>query len=138
MLRLVLYASHGACSAVNRAWEFSVVVLLTIIKPGILLVSTYGLCVSLSIILCGGVVGQWLDGTPRLRALRIISFSRNLAVATAAAAMYYLVFYKSGSPLHTPLLVLVHGLGAVAGLGAAQRPSASVCIEDLMQSHNSH
>ena len=87
-------------------------------KPGIFLVSTYGLCVSLSIILCGGAIGQWLDSTPRLQALRLISVSRNLTIAVAAVTMYYLVYYKSGSPLHKPLLVLVHILGAMAGLGA--------------------
>ena len=120
MLRTVLYISHGACSALNRSWDFSIIILLTIVKPGIFLVSTYGLCVSLSIILCGGAIGQWLDSTPRLQALRLISVSRNLTIAVAAVTMYYLVYYKSGSPLHKPLLVLVHILGAMAGLGASQ------------------
>ena len=117
MLRSVLYASHTACSALERAWEFSVVILLTIVRPGILLVSTYGLCVSLSIIIGGGWIGAWLDRTPRLKAIRIVSISRNLTIALAAGAMYYLVLYKDGTVLHKPLLVLVHLLGATAGLG---------------------
>ena len=125
-LRPVLYVSHTACSALERSWEFCVVVLLAVVKPGILLVSTYGLCVSLSIIVGGSWIGTWLDRTPRLRAIRIVSISRNLTIALAAAAMYYLVLYKDGTPLHKPLLVLVHLLGATAGLGEKCR--SRLCV----------
>jgi Ferroportin1 (FPN1) len=116
-VRCVLYTTHTMCRAVEQMWQFSVVILLSTIQPGIFLVSTYGLFINLCITLCGGSLGAYLDRTPRLHAVRVVSVCRNLAIAAAALAMYLLIQESYHQSLRLPLLIAVHLLGAVAGLG---------------------
>jgi Ferroportin1 (FPN1) len=116
-VRCVLYTTHTMCRAVEQMWQFSVVILLSTIQPGIFLVSTYGLFINLCVTLCGGSLGAYLDRTPRLLAVRMVSVCRNLAIAAAALAMYLLIQESYHQSLRLPLLIAVHLLGAVAGLG---------------------
>jgi Ferroportin1 (FPN1) len=116
-VRCVLYTTHTMCRAVEQMWQFSVVILLSTIQPGIFLVSTYGLFINLCVTMCGGSLGAYLDRTPRLHAVRVVSVCRNLAIAAAALTMYLLIQESYHPSLRLPLLIAVHILGAVAGLG---------------------
>jgi Ferroportin1 (FPN1) len=116
-VRCVLYTTHAMCRAVEQMWQFSVVILLSTVQPGIFLVSTYGLFINLCVTLCGGSLGAYLDATPRLRAVRVVSATRNFAIAAAALAMYLLIRESYNPSLRLPLLIAVHILGAIAGLG---------------------
>eukprot|EP00611_Tribonema_gayanum_P020687 TRINITY_DN3826_c0_g1_i1.p2 TRINITY_DN3826_c0_g1~~TRINITY_DN3826_c0_g1_i1.p2 ORF type:complete len:270 (-),score=79.88 TRINITY_DN3826_c0_g1_i1:1346-2155(-) len=117
--RGLLYAPHALCSWSERMWEYSVVVYLTIVHPGIALVSSYGLTICLTATLLSGPLGSWLDGTPRLQALRTVSVVRNAAIAACALCMCALTAEREMQRAHrVALLVAVHVLGAVAGLGS--------------------
>lgn len=123
-VRAVLYTSHTLCTWCERMWEFSVILFLTEISPGVGLVSTYGLLVCLTVSCFGSVVGRWLDSTPRLRALRTVSILRNASIATCALTSAWLMGSTGlgaapQSPLlHTSLVAMILILGAVAGLGS--------------------
>ena len=53
-------------------WMFAISVFLIALTPGsFLLTAIYGLSVSLSVVACGTLVGDWIDKTQRMKGIVI-------------------------------------------------------------------
>lgn len=55
----------------DRMWTFSVGLYLVTLSNGLLrLAAIFGLCMGLSVLVFGGIIGAWVDRNPRLKGIR--------------------------------------------------------------------
>ncbi|KAK9837511.1 hypothetical protein WJX81_007687 [Elliptochloris bilobata] len=83
-----LYGSHGLSTWGQRSWEFMIgLVLLELYPTSLTLVSAFGLIDGLALVLFGGMVGEYVDRSQRLRAACSMYALQNGALAVSAAAL---------------------------------------------------
>lgn len=91
-----VYVSHFLSAWGDRMWQFGVGLFLVIISPdSLFLTALYGFAMGAAILIFGPIIGDWVDRTPRLSAARISLIVQNLSIAVCAAAVYFVIIYKS-------------------------------------------
>ncbi|XP_078331649.1 ferroportin-like isoform X4 [Crassostrea virginica] len=111
----------------DRMWSFGVGLFLISLSPNSLqLPAVYGFSSGGATLLFAGLVGYWVDNTPRLTAARVSLVTQNLLVA-ACAAVVFCVFYFSWDKESTSVsLLLVEGSRAVIILVSILADLASI------------
>ncbi|XP_059174595.1 solute carrier family 40 member 1-like isoform X2 [Physella acuta] len=89
-----VYLSHFLSSWGDRMWAFGIGLFLINISPESLqLTAIYGLCIGLSILFFGALVGDIVDETPRLKAAQTALVLQNLFVVICAIVVYIFLVY---------------------------------------------
>ncbi|KAK3759765.1 hypothetical protein RRG08_041723 [Elysia crispata] len=92
---LFIYFSHLLSAWGDRMWSFGVGLFLIIISPESLLLSAvYGLCMGMSTLLFGSLVGDIVDKAPRLKAAQTALVLQNLFVMLCAVVIYFFLVYR--------------------------------------------
>ncbi|XP_078571615.1 ferroportin-like [Branchiostoma floridae x Branchiostoma japonicum] len=108
----------------DRMWAFAVALFLIDLSPGSLqLTAVYGFAKSISVLLLGAIIGDWIDRTPRLTAVRIALVIQNGSVALCAVVFALMDVYRkemensAGGWLMTLCQILLIFIAVVAILG---------------------
>lgn len=87
-----LYLSHFLSAWGERAWEFGAALLLISAFSGSLrLPAIFGFALSAATVLFGGAIGDWVDRTNRLLAIKAAVVVQNLGVAASAGSLMCLL-----------------------------------------------
>ncbi|GAV02539.1 hypothetical protein RvY_13086-2 [Ramazzottius varieornatus] len=98
-VKWLLYAAEILGRWGDRMWAFTSALFLLELFPGtMLLPAVYGLVVGLCVILLGALIGEWVDRTPRLAAVRLSLMTQNSCVALAALVLTFALLYKDSMP----------------------------------------
>ncbi|XP_043931283.1 solute carrier family 40 member 1-like [Protopterus annectens] len=77
-------------------WQFAVSLFLVELHGNnLLLPAVFGLTVSSALVICGALVGNWIDRNPRLKVVRIALMIQNLSVILCAAILMMFFIYKA-------------------------------------------
>ena len=77
-----IYVSRALSAWGDRLWSFGAGIFMVELAPDNLrLVSIYGLVLSISVILFGAPIGNWIDKSQRLKAARLFLATQNLVTA---------------------------------------------------------
>lgn len=122
----LLYLSHFSGQFTEISWQFSLVIFLSACTHyrSLFLISTYGICVNITMVIFGSGVGKMIDYLPRLRVARLLIVSENLSVIVASFCCYLLLSLPLNEtfhdipvdPLSIFLLLAIHSMGSVAQL----------------------
>jgi iron-regulated transporter 1 len=82
LYRNLILSRHLGSALLQRMWEFSVIMLLTVIGPSnsFHLIATYGITVNLTIALFSPSIGSYIDEANRLRAVVLVTSMQNTCV----------------------------------------------------------
>ena len=79
-----IYASRALSAWGDRIWSFAVGVFMSKLAPeNLRVVAVYGFVISVSVILFGAVIGNWIDRNKRLLAAKLFLTIQNVSVAVA-------------------------------------------------------
>ena len=119
----LLYVGHFFSSWGDRMWAFAIpLFLLDLDATTLTLAAVYGLVVSATVLVFGPVAGDWVDRTPRLRAIRIALVTQNTFVILCAA----LLLTNRLFPAEMAAYQLAVKVGAIL-LGAVSYLATSTC-----------
>ena len=77
-----IYFSRGLSAWGDRLWSFGAGIFMVELAPeNLRLVSIYGLVLSVSVIIFGAFIGDWIDKSKRLTAAKLFLAVQNLATA---------------------------------------------------------
>ncbi|CAH1238030.1 SLC40A1 [Branchiostoma lanceolatum] len=117
----------------DRMWAFAVALFLIELSPGSLqLTAIYGFAKSISVLLLGAIIGDWIDRTPRLKAVRIALVIQNGSVALCAVVFALTSVYRkqmensAGGWLMTLCQVIVIFIAVIAILAGQ---ATSICLQ---------
>ena len=79
-----IYLSRALSAWGDRIWAFSVGIFMNKLAPeNLRVVAIYGFVISISVIIFGALIGNWIDRTKRLFAAKLLLSVQNLSVASA-------------------------------------------------------
>ena len=79
-----IYISRALSAWGDRIWAFAVGIFMNKLAPESLrVVAIYGFVISISVIIFGAGIGNWIDRNKRLLAAQVFLFIQNLSVALA-------------------------------------------------------
>lgn len=79
-----IYISRALSAWGDRIWAFAVGIFMNKLAPESLrVVAIYGFVISISVIIFGASIGNWIDRNKRLLAAKVFLFIQNLSVAIA-------------------------------------------------------
>ena len=114
--RKVIIWRHLGCALLQRAFDFAVILLLTVIGPpdSFHLIATYGITVNLTVALLSPSAGAMIDRANRLRAVVFVTVAQNLCVVGCCACFVVLLWghLPTNSPGWALCVALVHVGGA--------------------------
>ncbi|CAH1789301.1 unnamed protein product [Owenia fusiformis] len=91
----LIYISHALSAWGIRMWSFAVALFLVQLSPDSLrLPAIYGLLCCLSVLLCGALIGEWIDNNERLKVARNSLVFAKVCVAICAVLLCMLIIYK--------------------------------------------
>lgn len=118
--------SHAFSAWGDRMWHFAIGLYLVELTPGSLrLTAIYQLVSTLSIIIFGPLVGDWVDANPRLKVARVSLIIQNVAVIICGILLLIMLMVEPPCPQpHLPsyfrvLEALVIIIGSIADLSSA-------------------
>lgn len=118
---ILICISHGLSAWGDRMWAFAVGIFLMLLTPNDLrLTAIYGLSVSLSVVVFGTLVGDWVDATPRLKATRLTLIIQNVAVVACSGVLLLILatgISKALFPFLEFLLILLAIIARLSSLG---------------------
>ncbi|CAF1248878.1 unnamed protein product, partial [Didymodactylos carnosus] len=80
----------------DRMWSFAVAIYFITLNDGNLqMVALNGLVINIAVILFASIIGDWVDKTPRIGAVRKALYVQNLSVALMAGIVVFALLYKS-------------------------------------------
>lgn len=106
--KIYVFISHFMSAWGDRMWSFGVGLFLISLSPESLqLPAVYGFSSGGATLLFAGLVGYWVDNTPRLTAARVSLVIQNLLVVLCAATVFCVFFFgfDKESPSVSGLLV---------------------------------
>lgn len=110
-----LLVSHTCTKLGSKAWEFATpILILKLSSPSILAPSAYGLCVFLFKFLLGPYAGTWIDGTNRMRVVKMGIALQSVGVCVALLLVPFVL------TIGVPLLLLLPFIlcGILEAIGA--------------------
>ena len=79
-----IYLSRALSAWGDRIWAFSVGIFMNKLAPeNLRVVAIYGFVISISVIVFGAMIGNWIDRNKRLLAAQVLLSVQNLSVALA-------------------------------------------------------
>ena len=79
-----IYISRALSAWGDRIWAFAVGIFMNKLAPDNLrVVAIYGFVISISVIIFGAMIGNWIDRNKRLLAAKVFLSIQNLSVAVA-------------------------------------------------------
>ena len=90
-----IYASRALSAWGDRIWSFAVGVFMSKLAPeNLRVVAVYGFVISVSVIVFGAVIGNWIDRNKRLLAAKLFLAIQNVSVAVACILLlgHYLIW----------------------------------------------
>ena len=117
----LLYIGHSLSSWGDRMWQFAVpLLLLDLDTTKLTLAAAYGLVTSVTVLVLGPVVGDWIDRTPRLKAIRISLLTQNSFVVMTSLLLFFNRLYKTELVSYKKLIeFLAIALGSVSYLASS-------------------
>ena len=121
-----IYVSRALSAWGDRLWSFGAGIFMVELAPeNLRLVSIYGLVLSISVIIFGASIGNWIDKTPRLTAAKFFLAMQNLTTALSCVFLG-LYFGKVGEdvwpdwiPDATPIVtIILAALAQIASVGS--------------------
>ena len=83
-----IYISRALSAWGDRIWSFAVGIFMNKLAPESLrLVAIYGFVISVSVIVFGAAIGNWIDRNKRLRAAKVFLSVQNISVAVACVIL---------------------------------------------------
>ncbi|XP_022087124.1 solute carrier family 40 member 1-like [Acanthaster planci] len=129
----LIYCSQFFSAWGDRMWTFAVALyLVEIEEKSLRLTAIFGFALTVSVLLFGALVGQWVDKTPRLSAARKSLVIQNSGVIINAVCLLLLLHYKSAilavgsGALFFFCQVIIIVLGVVANLASV---AEKICIQ---------
>lgn len=130
--KIYVFISHFMSAWGDRMWSFGVGLFLISLAPDSLqLPAIYGFSSGGATLLFAGLVGYWVDNTPRLTAARVSLVIQNLLVVLCAAVVFCVFFFGLNQESASVSDVLIHGgrgviivLSILAGLASIARKIA--------------
>jgi iron-regulated transporter 1 len=91
--RNLLYVSHFFAQFSEVSWQFSVAIFLSACTnyQSLILVSSYGMALNLSVCVTAGSLGDWIDRTNRLHVARRLIVFENMAVFVGTLSCWFLL-----------------------------------------------
>ena len=118
-----IYVSRALSAWGDRLWSFGAGIFMVELAPDNLrLVSIYGLVLSISVILFGAPIGNWIDKSQRLKAARIFLATQNLVTALSCVilGLYFgqvgIEYWPSWIPDAVPIVTII--LAAISQLAS--------------------
>ena len=116
---VMICISHALSAWGDRMWMYAISIFLIALTPGsFLFTAIYGLAVSLAVVAFGTLVGDWIDMTQRLKAIRLTLIIQNVAVVACAVIVLIMFEQKVSSPIFIILAVVLVLLAIVARLSS--------------------
>ena len=79
-----IYISRALSAWGDRIWAFAVGIFMNKLAPeNLRVVAIYGFVISISVIIFGALIGNWIDRNKRLLAAKVLLSIQNLSVAVA-------------------------------------------------------
>ncbi|XP_071965972.1 solute carrier family 40 member 1-like [Antedon mediterranea] len=129
----LIYCSQALSSWGDRMWSFGVALYLVQFEDGLLrLTSIFGLARTISVLLFGAIVGEWVDRTPRLRATRMSLIIQNSSVMICALFLLFFLLFESwlkdqlGGALAIITLGVIIVIGCIADIASV---ALKICIQ---------
>lgn len=97
--RKLLYLSHFFAQFSEVSWQFSVTIFLSACTnyQSLILVSTYGIALNLSVCATAAFLGNWVDRTDRLHVARRLITLENIAVLVGTLCCWFLLSSPTSS-----------------------------------------
>lgn len=115
--RKVILWRHLGCALLQRAWDFAVILLLTVVGPpdSFYLIASYGITVTLTVALLSPSAGAMIDRANRLRAVVLVTTAQNTCVLGCCACFVVLLWcpLPTYSRAWSLCIALVHVGGAL-------------------------
>ena len=118
-----IYVSRALSAWGDRLWSFGAGIFMVELAPDNLrLVSIYGLVLSISVILFGAPIGNWIDKSQRLKAARIFLATQNLVTSLSCVilGLYFgqvgIEYWPSWIPDAVPIVTII--LAAISQLAS--------------------
>ena len=118
-----IYVSRALSAWGDRLWSFGAGIFMVELAPDNLrLVSIYGLVLSISVILFGAPIGNWIDKSQRLKAARLFLATQNLVTALSCVilGLYFgkvgIEYWPSWIPDAVPIVTII--LAAISQLAS--------------------
>ena len=95
-----IYISRALSAWGDRIWAFAVGIFMNKLAPDNLrVVAIYGFVISISVIIFGAMIGNWIDRNKRLLAAKVFLSIQNLSVAVACLIIlgHYLLWSEKVS-----------------------------------------
>ena len=117
----LLYIGHSLSSWGDRMWQFAVpLLLLDLDTSKLTLAAAYGLVTSATVLIFGPVVGDWIDRTERLKAIRISLLTQNSFVVMTSLLLFLNRLFKLAlAPYQKLVKFLALALGSVSYLASS-------------------
>ncbi|XP_033640075.1 solute carrier family 40 member 1-like [Asterias rubens] len=129
----LIYCSQFLSAWGDRMWTFAVALFLVEIEDlSLRLTAVFGFALTVSVLLFGTLVGQWVDRTPRLKAARISLVIQNLCVIACAVCLLLLLHYLAAirqigdGVLFLFCEIAIIFLGVIANLASV---AEKICIQ---------
>ncbi|XP_038044954.1 solute carrier family 40 member 1-like [Patiria miniata] len=129
----LIYCSQFFSAWGDRMWTFAVALYLVEIEDNSLrLTAVFGFALTISVLLFGTLVGQWVDRTPRLSATRQSLVIQNSGVIINAVCLLILLHFKTeilpvgNGSLFFFCQVVIIVLGVIANLASV---AEKICIQ---------
>ncbi|XP_026691699.2 ferroportin-like [Ciona intestinalis] len=116
----LIYMGHFMSSWGDRMWYFAIPLFLTDLDPtSLFLTAAYGLTLSASVLLFAPLVGDWIDRTGRLNAVKVTLVIQNMSVIISALI---LLLNREFGDINSSYLIVVQIaavlLGAIGNLAS--------------------
>ena len=121
-----IYVSRALSAWGDRLWSFGAGIFMVELAPeNLRLVSIYGLVLSVSVIIFGAFIGDWIDKSKRLTAAKIFLAVQNLSTALSCVllGLYFGEVGKLYWPLWLPdimpvITIILADIGQIASVGS--------------------
>ena len=121
-----IYVSRALSAWGDRLWSFGAGIFMVELAPeNLRLVSIYGLVLSVSVIIFGAFIGDWIDKSKRLTAAKFFLAVQNLST-TLSCVLLGLYFGEVGKAYWPPWLpdivpvitIILADIGQIASVGS--------------------
>ena len=121
-----IYVSRALSAWGDRLWSFGAGIFMVELAPeNLRLVSIYGLVLSVSVIIFGAFIGDWIDKSKRLTAAKFFLAVQNLSTALSCVllGLYFGEVGKLYWPLWIPdimpvITIILADIGQIASVGS--------------------
>uniref|UniRef100_F6VXA3 Solute carrier family 40 member n=1 Tax=Ciona intestinalis TaxID=7719 RepID=F6VXA3_CIOIN len=109
----LIYMGHFMSSWGDRMWYFAIPLFLTDLDPkSLFLTAAYGLTLSASVLLFAPLVGDWIDRTGRLTAVKVTLVIQNMSVIISALI---LLLNREFGDINSSYLIVVQIAAVILG-----------------------